>query len=290
MWARWYKYFQCHIGFVTLGGTFNIARAVKYKLFVSYSIVEFTKIQSLMASLFQQFSCILYLILGKTDRTRAVVTSMAGTAIPHFCCCLLSLILKKTAHIHYSLTIHVQWLKTLMIVEQVQRAWVELPPWPQSTAEEYISDLPLELFQPKHITIPHHSFSVTTPVSHSFQAMWFNKFGWLSYGLDKDAAHCFTCCKVVKNERGVITGVTDRAFIVRGSTNWKYTTRSFSKHESSDFHKVWSTALTCRVDIDMLSQQAASRKWVSTYWSVINSSLLCLSRTLSERWWEWRRH
>ena len=103
-----------------MGGTFDIAHAVKYKFIciIFYSrIIEFTKIQSLMASLFQQFSCILYLIVDKTDRTRVVVTSMASTAIPHFCCCLLLLILKKTAHTHYSLTIHMQWLKTLMIVE-----------------------------------------------------------------------------------------------------------------------------------------------------------------------------
>ena len=91
--------------------------------------------------------------------------------------------------------------------------------------------------------------------------MWFNKFGWLNYDLEKDAARCFTCCKAVKDGRAVITGVIDRAFMVRGFTNWKDMTHSFSKHKSSKFNKVCSTALTCRVDIgDMLSQQCASQK------------------------------
>ena len=96
--------------------------------------------------------------------------------------------------------------------------------------EEDIGDFPLEPFQPRNIAFPHRSFGITRPVSRSFQATWSSKFaGWLHYDLEKDAARCFTCCKAVKDGRAVITGVTDRAFMVRGFTNWKDAIHSFSE-------------------------------------------------------------
>ena len=36
-------------------------------------------------------------------------------------------------------------------------------------------DLPLQPFQPRNISFPHHSFGKTNPVKRSFQATWFNK-------------------------------------------------------------------------------------------------------------------
>ena len=72
------------------------------------------------------------------------------------------------------------------------------------------------------------------------------------------------CCKAVKDCRAVATGVTERAFLEKGFTNWKDGTRSFSKHESCDFHKVCAAALASTVDVgDMLSRQAASEKRVN---------------------------
>ena len=83
---------------------------------------------------------------------------------------------------------------------------------------EDFGDLPLEPFQPRHIVFPSRSFGKTAPVSRSFQATWFNKFRWLHYDLAQDAARCFTCCKAIKDGRAVVTGVTDRAFVVKGFT------------------------------------------------------------------------
>ena len=126
---------------------------------------------------------------------------------------------------------------------------------------EDIGDLPLQPFQPKHIAFPSRSFGKSAPVNRSFQATWFNKFGWLYYDATQDVARCFTCCKAVKDGRAVATGVTERAFLVKGFTNWKDGTRSFSKHGNCDFHKVCAAALASTVDIgDMLSQQAATEK------------------------------
>ena len=56
-------------------------------------------------------------------------------------------------------------------------------------------DIPLEPFQPKHIAFPSRSFGKSAPMNRSFQATWFNKFGWLYYDVTQDAARCFTCCK-----------------------------------------------------------------------------------------------
>ena len=68
----------------------------------------------------------------------------------------------------------------------------------------------------------------------------------------------------MKDGRAVATGVTERAFLEKGFTNWKDGTRSFSKHESCDFHKVCAAALASTVDVgDMLLRQAASEKRVN---------------------------
>ena len=126
---------------------------------------------------------------------------------------------------------------------------------------EDIGDLPLELFRPKHIAFSSLSFGKSAPVNRSFQATCLNKFAWLHYDVTQDAARCFTCCKAVKDGRAVATGVTERAFLVKGFTNWKDGTRSFSKQESCDFHKFYAAALASTVDVeDMLSQRAATEK------------------------------
>ena len=57
---------------------------------------------------------------------------------------------------------------------------------------EDIGDLPLEPIQPNHIAFPSRSFGKSAAVNRSFQATWFNKFGWLHYDVTQD---CFTCCK-----------------------------------------------------------------------------------------------
>ena len=133
-----------------------------------------------------------------------------------------------------------------------------------ASSEDVIGDLPLQPFQPMHIVFPSRTFGKSAPVSRSFQATWFNKFKWLHYVVAQDAARCFTCCKAVKDGRAVATGVTERAFLEKGFTNWKDGTRSFSKHESCDFHKVCAAALASTVDVgDMLSRQAASEKRVN---------------------------
>ena len=126
---------------------------------------------------------------------------------------------------------------------------------------EDIGDLPLKPFQPTHFAFPSRSFGKSAPVNRFFQPTWFNRYPWLHYDVAQDAARCFTCCKAVKDGRAMATGATEQAYLVKGFSNWKDGTRSFSKHESCDFHKVCAAALASTVDVgDMLSRQAASDK------------------------------
>lgn len=69
---------------------------------------------------------------------------------------------------------------------------------------------------------------------------------------------CFICCKSVKD---VKVRLAESSFLVDGFTNWKDTTTKFAKHESSDFHKHRSEALSFRVGVgEVLDCQAATEK------------------------------
>ena len=102
---------------------------------------------------------------------------------------------------------------------------------------EDIGDLPLKPFQPMHFAFPSRFFGKSAPVNRSFQPTWFNRYPWLHYVVAQDAARCFTCCKAVKDGRAMATCATERAYLVKGFSNWKDSTQSFSKHKSYDFHK-----------------------------------------------------
>ena len=55
--------------------------------------------------------------------------------------------------------------------------------------------------------------------------------------------------------------ITENAFLTGGFTNWKDTTRQFTKHECCEFHKLVVAALNVRVDIaEMLSKQVMRGK------------------------------
>ena len=157
----------------------------------------------------------------------------------------------------YSLIVDSPWSRTLPrcnTAPGVIRDYEEILIAGAINSEDF-GDLPLELFHPRLSVFTFCLFGNNAPVSCLFQATWFNELRWLHYDLAQDAARCFTCCKVIKDGRAVAIGVTDRAFLVKGFTNWKDATCSFSTHESCDFHKVCAAALATTVNVgDMLSQ------------------------------------
>lgn len=72
---------------------------------------------------------------------------------------------------------------------------------------------------------------------------------------------CFICCKAIKDGKVKMTKLSESSFLVDGFTNWKDATTKFTKHQSSDFHKRCSEALSFRVDIgELLDHQVATEK------------------------------
>ena len=72
---------------------------------------------------------------------------------------------------------------------------------------------------------------------------------------------CFICCKAVKDGKVNVSKLAESSFLADGFTNWKDATTKFAKHESSDFHKRCSEALSFRVDIgELLDRQIATEK------------------------------
>ena len=63
------------------------------------------------------------------------------------------------------------------------------------------------------------------------------------------------------NQKVLITGVAENAFIIDGFNNWKDATRVYSKHEASYFHKQAFDSLKVRADVgEMFSSQYAQEK------------------------------
>ena len=76
-----------------------------------------------------------------------------------------------------------------------------------------------------------------------------------------------------------VTGNADKSFLTTGFTNWKDATAKFTKHETSDFHKMCVEALSAADVGDMLNREAATeRKQNRTYLLKILSSVRFLAR------------
>lgn len=71
----------------------------------------------------------------------------------------------------------------------------------------------------------------------SLQASWFDRFKWLQYDEDMDAAFCHVCAKAEDSGRLSSFMWRDAAFLTKGFTNWKDATMCFSRHEACDGHK-----------------------------------------------------
>ncbi|KAH7663320.1 Ribonuclease H-like protein [Dioscorea alata] len=61
----------------------------------------------------------------------------------------------------------------------------------------------------------------------SFKELWFQKFDWLEYSVEKDATYCF-CCYLFKQPRSDKLGID--AFTKTGFSNWKKAMEVFTEH------------------------------------------------------------
>ena len=72
----------------------------------------------------------------------------------------------------------------------------------------------------------------------SFLPDWCDKYDWLHYDAEKDAAFCYLCMKT-----DLSSTRRDPAFISKGFTYWKEATTAFKKHQESECHREASKAI-----------------------------------------------
>jgi hypothetical protein len=75
-------------------------------------------------------------------------------------------------------------------------------------------------------------------ISRSFQKSWFDKYDWLEYSMEKDAAFCFYCFLFKKPTQSNTFG--NDVFSKNGYTRWKTATSAFKKHVGGpgSFHNI----------------------------------------------------
>ena len=63
---------------------------------------------------------------------------------------------------------------------------------------------------------------------HRFSFLWFQKYPWIEYSVEKDAAYCFHC---------YLFGKGSGKFITEGWNNWNVGAIALDKHQNSTLHK-----------------------------------------------------
>ena len=71
-------------------------------------------------------------------------------------------------------------------------------------------------------------------VKRSFLPQWFQRWPWLHYSEEMDAAFCFVCVKAYTDNK---LSNLESTYISSGYTNWKDACSKFPNHESSLCHK-----------------------------------------------------
>ncbi len=79
--------------------------------------------------------------------------------------------------------------------------------------------------------------------SRSFRSEWCDKFPWLHYSVELDAAFCHLCMQASFEGKLLTSTKRDPSFITKGFTYWKEATTAFRKHLQSECHKEATEAL-----------------------------------------------
>ena len=89
-----------------------------------------------------------------------------------------------------------------------------------------IMDIPPVPNQHKTFKFPQSSFGQKNPVKRSFQSSWFANRTWLHYDEANDLAYC-RVCMVAYRDGKLNSSNLDKAFILNGFSNLKYTSVAF---------------------------------------------------------------
>ncbi len=84
---------------------------------------------------------------------------------------------------------------------------------------------------------PRREFWKKNVVKKSFFPQWFQRWPWLHYCEDMDAAFCFICVNTYSEKKLNSVSNLETTCISSGYTNWKDTCVKFPNHESSRCHK-----------------------------------------------------
>ena len=107
---------------------------------------------------------------------------------------------------------------------------------PRGMAAQSASDFP-EQFKPgRTYSFPKRKFGKGKD-ERSFRADWCDKYEWLHYNADKDAAFCYLCMKTDHERKFLASTKRNQAFLSRGFTYWKAATTAFKKHQESECHR-----------------------------------------------------
>ena len=93
-----------------------------------------------------------------------------------------------------------------------------------------------EPYQPCNIQFPKTKIN---DQNRAFDVKWFERFQWIHYDVQKDAAFCFYCIKVLK-AGAISSGNVESAFVKAGFRNWKKACqkgRGLLKHQGAETHK-----------------------------------------------------
>ena len=71
----------------------------------------------------------------------------------------------------------------------------------------------------------------------SFRSDWCEKYDWLHYNVEKDAAFCHLCMRAEAERKFLASTKREPTFIKTGFTYWKEGTAAFKKHEASSCHR-----------------------------------------------------
>lgn len=75
----------------------------------------------------------------------------------------------------------------------------------------------------------------------SFSSTWYNKFPWLEYSTESDAAFCFSC----RHFSVFGCGYSNDLFITKGMRDWKDALEKFRKHQKCNSHKSAQESYLC---------------------------------------------
>ena len=93
--------------------------------------------------------------------------------------------------------------------------------------------------QPREFKFPSPHFGKEEEAGRTFQPHWFDKYSWIHYDQDSDAAFCHVCINALKKNM-ISSNKAEDAFTKIGYTNWKKAlekNKGFAKHQASDCHK-----------------------------------------------------